>query len=174
MSLKNEHFIVKKYANRRLYNTQTSCYVSLADIFDMVKRGENFSVIDVKTDEDITHSILVQVIFDQESKGINVLPTDFLRQIIRFYGNSGAPYVTEYLSRSMGYFTENQDRMQNFFTAAKEGMTPGFMRSFLEMQTDYVRKAWSFPLRTDLNKHTPTSADTQSEDEKNSDNNPKG
>lgn len=139
----NDHFIVKKYANRRLYNTQTSCYVSLADIFDMVKRGENFSVIDVKTDDDITHSVLTQVIFDQESKGLCVLPTDFLRQIIRFYGNSSAPYVTEYLSRSMRYFIDHQEKMQAFMqNAAGVDAAPPFMRQMMDMQAEFLKRAW--------------------------------
>ncbi|MET0154651.1 MAG: polyhydroxyalkanoate synthesis repressor PhaR [Rickettsiales bacterium] len=138
--------VIKKYANRRLYNTGTSCYVSLADIFDMVKRGEPFTVTDVKSGTDITHFILTQVIFDQESKGLNVMPTEFLRQVIRFYGHSSGPAVTHYLQHSMQYFIDHQDNMQRAFAGAAEMMPAGGYREILEHQMDWWRKAWSFPV----------------------------
>ncbi len=76
--------VIKKYANRRLYNTSTSSYVTLDDLSEMVKKGNDFSVYDAKTGEDITRSVLTQIIFDEENKGQNLLPIRFLRQLIRF------------------------------------------------------------------------------------------
>src|SRR5213075_947616 len=83
-----EPVTIKKYANRRLYNTGTSTYVTLEDLADMVKSGEDFVVYDAKSGEDITRSVLTQIIFEQENKGQNLLPVAFLRQLIRFYGDS--------------------------------------------------------------------------------------
>jgi polyhydroxyalkanoate synthesis repressor PhaR len=137
--------VVKKYANRRLYNTQTSCYVSLADIFDMVKRGEEFVVTDVKTGKDITHAILTQVIFDQESRGLSLLPAGFLRQLIRFYGHSSGPVVAQYLQQSMQYFTEHQENMARMFSGAAEAATPNVYRDMLKRHMDWWQNAWKFP-----------------------------
>lgn len=149
MKRNNDPVVVKKYANRRLYNTQTSCYVSLADIFDMVKRDERFIVVDVKSGNDITHSILSQVIFDQESGGLNLMPTEFLRQIIRFYGHSSGPTVTKYLQHSMQYFIDHQDRMQAMFGAAADAAPVGAYRDMIETQMNWWRNAWSFPQGND-------------------------
>ena len=80
--------VIKKYANRRLYNTATSSYVTLDFLADMVKNGEDFVVYDAKSGDDITHSVLTQIIFEEESKGQNLLPIQFLRQLIKFYGDS--------------------------------------------------------------------------------------
>jgi polyhydroxyalkanoate synthesis repressor PhaR len=89
---------IKKYANRRLYNTGTSTYVTLEDLAAMVKEGEDFLVYDAKTGDDITRSVLAQIIFEQENKaGQNLLPTTFLRQLIRFYGDSMQMVVPKYL-----------------------------------------------------------------------------
>ena len=85
--------VIKKYANRRLYNTSTSTYVTLDDLADMVKQGTDFAVYDAKTGEDITRSVLTQIIFEEESKGTNLLPINFLRQLIRFYGDSMQAFV---------------------------------------------------------------------------------
>ncbi|RMF02535.1 MAG: polyhydroxyalkanoate synthesis repressor PhaR, partial [Alphaproteobacteria bacterium] len=84
----DEPVIIKKYANRRLYNTDTSTYVTLDDLAEMVKSERDFVVYDAKTGEDLTHSVLTQIIVEQESKGQNLLPIRFLRQLIRFYGDS--------------------------------------------------------------------------------------
>src|SRR5919206_1897081 len=88
MAKSGEPVTIKKYANRRLYNTGTSTYVTLEDLASMVKGGEDFVVFDAKTGEDITRSVLTQIIFEQENKGQNLLPITFLRQLIRFYGDS--------------------------------------------------------------------------------------
>src|SRR5260370_7211854 len=93
---------IKKYANRRLYHTGTSTYVTLEDLANMVKRGDDFVVFDAKTGDEITRSVLTQIIFEQEGKdGQNLLPISFLRQLIRFYGHSLQPLVPTYLSLSI-------------------------------------------------------------------------
>ncbi|NOX96331.1 MAG: polyhydroxyalkanoate synthesis repressor PhaR, partial [Alphaproteobacteria bacterium] len=96
-----EPTIIKKYANRRLYNTATSSYVTLDYLAEMVKNGEDFVVYDAKSGEDITHSVLTQIIFEEESKGQNLLPIQFLRQLIKFYGDSLQSFVPSYLEMSM-------------------------------------------------------------------------
>jgi polyhydroxyalkanoate synthesis repressor PhaR len=105
---------IKKYANRRLYNTGTSTYVTLEDLATMVKAGENFVVYDAKSSEDITRSVLAQIIFEQENKeGQNLLPINFLRQLIRFYGDSMQMMVPRYLEVSLESFTKEQEKMRN-------------------------------------------------------------
>ncbi|MBI3675635.1 MAG: polyhydroxyalkanoate synthesis repressor PhaR [Proteobacteria bacterium] len=105
--------IIKKYANRRLYNTQTSSYVTLDHLAQMVKEGVEFEVRDARTSEDITRSVLTQIIFEEEGKGQNLLPIKFLRQLIRFYGDSLQAFVPGYLDLSMDSFTKNQEAMRN-------------------------------------------------------------
>src|SRR6186713_1984452 len=101
---------IKKYANRRLYNTGTSTYVTLEDLATMVKNGEDFAVFDAKSGEDITRSVLTQIIFEQENKegGQNLLPINFLRQLIRFYGDSMQMMVPRYLEVSIDSLTREQ------------------------------------------------------------------
>jgi polyhydroxyalkanoate synthesis repressor PhaR len=109
---------VKKYANRRLYNTATSTYVTLEDLAQMVKDGCDFVVNDAKTGEDITHQVLTQIIFEQENKGINLLPISFLRQLIRFYGDSMQSLVPSYLDMSVKHLAREQDRLRQQVTDA--------------------------------------------------------
>jgi len=98
--------MIKKYANRRLYNTASSTYVTLADLAKMVKNGDDFVVFDAKTNEDITRSVLTQIIFEQEGiEGQSLLPTTFLRQLIRFYGDSMQALLPSYLEFSIDRFT---------------------------------------------------------------------
>lgn len=104
---------IKKYANRRLYNTASSAYVTLADLAKMVKSGEDFVVYDAKTNEDITRSVLTQIIFEQEGiEGQSLLPTTFLRQLIRFYGDSMQALVPSYLEFSIDRFTGERQAMR--------------------------------------------------------------
>src|SRR5215204_3788103 len=113
MAKSDEPITIKKYANRRLYNTGTSTYVTLEDLATMVKAGENFVVFDAKTSEDITRSVLAQIIFEQENKeGQNLLPINFLRQLIRFYGDSMQMMVPRYLEVSLESFTKEQEKMR--------------------------------------------------------------
>ena len=105
--------VIKKYANRRLYNTGSSTYVTLEDLAQLVKKGENFQVFDAKTNEEITRSVLTQIIFEQEGKeGQSLLPIDFLRQLIRFYGDSVQMLVPSYLQFSLEKFVGEQQKMR--------------------------------------------------------------
>lgn len=108
--------IVKKYANRRLYNTATSSYVTLDDLSEMVKEGLDFIVYDAKSGDDITRSVLTQIIFEQESRGQNLLPIQFLRRLIRFYGDSMQGFVPSYLEASMEAFSRQQEQMRDTFS----------------------------------------------------------
>ena len=118
---KTEPVIIKKYANRRLYNTQTSSYVTLDHLATMVKDGTEFEVQDARTGEDITRSVLTQIIFEEEAKGQNLLPIKFLRQLIRFYGDSLQAFVPGYLDMSMDSFTKNQGAMRDRIAEAMDG-----------------------------------------------------
>jgi polyhydroxyalkanoate synthesis repressor PhaR len=113
--------IIKKYANRRLYNTQTSSYVTLDHLAAMVKEGTEFEVQDARTGEDITRSVLTQIIFEEEAKGQSLLPIKFLRQLIRFYGDSLQSFVPGYLDMSMDGFTKNQGAMRDRIAEAMGG-----------------------------------------------------
>ena len=123
--------IIKKYANRRLYNTRSSAYVTLEHLSEMVKDGTDFVVYDAKTGEDITRSVLTQIIFDEESRGQNLLPIQFLRQLIRFYGDSMQAFLPSYLELSLDSFTRQQERMRGQVIGAV-GAAPGI--GFLEDQ----------------------------------------
>src|SRR3984957_19881037 len=113
--------IIKKYANRRLYNTQTSSYVTLDHLAAMVKEGTEFEVRDARTGDDITRSVLTQIIFEEEAKGQSLLPIKFLRQLIRFYGDSLQSFVPGYLDMSMESFTKNQGAMRDRIAEALGG-----------------------------------------------------
>jgi polyhydroxyalkanoate synthesis repressor PhaR len=113
--------VIKKYANRRLYNTQTSSYVTLDHLCEMVKEGTEFEVRDARTGDDITRSVLTQIIFEEEAKGQSLLPIKFLRQLIRFYGDSLQGFVPGYLDMSMESFTKNQEAMRNRIAEAFGG-----------------------------------------------------
>ena len=104
--------VVKKYANRRLYNTATSSYVTLDDLARMIKSGGDFVAYDAKTGEDITRSVLTQIIVEQEQKGQNLLPISFLRQLISLYGDSMQFLVPGYLEQAMLAFAQNQEQMR--------------------------------------------------------------
>ena len=118
---KAEPVVIKKYANRRLYNTQTSSYVTLDHLAGMVKDGVEFEVQDARTGDDITRSVLTQIIFEEEAKGQNLLPIKFLRQLIRFYGDSLQAFVPGYLDMSMDSFTKNQGAMRDRIAEAMGG-----------------------------------------------------
>ena len=113
--------IIKKYANRRLYNTGTSSYITLEQLCDMVKEGVEFEVRDARTDEDITRQVLGQIIFEEENKGQHLLPIQFLRQLIRFYGDSLQAFVPSYLEISMDSFAKNQNDIRKKFADALGG-----------------------------------------------------
>src|SRR5262245_53850924 len=112
MAKEKEPTTIKKYANRRLYNTGTSTYVTLEDLAEMVKSGEDFIVYDAKSGEDITRSVLTQIIFEQENKGQNLLPITFLRQLIRFYGDSIQNLIPTYLDFSIDSLVREQEKLR--------------------------------------------------------------
>src|SRR6266478_5633584 len=119
MAKPEEPIVIKKYANRRLYNTGTSTYVTLEDLAGMVKNGEDFVVYDAKSSEDITRSVLTQIIFEQENKaGQNLLPIAFLRQLIRFYGDSMQMLVPRYLEVSIQSLAREQEKFRQHMSQA--------------------------------------------------------
>jgi len=121
MASDKQPITIKKYANRRLYNTGTSAYVTLEDLAEMVKKGEDFVVYDAKTGEDITRSVLTQIIFEQEGKnGQSLLPITFLRQLIRFYGDSMQMLVPSYLEFTIDKLTKEQQKFRDQFASAFE------------------------------------------------------
>src|SRR6266567_3505349 len=122
MAKSDQPTTIKKYANRRLYNTGTSTYVTLEDLAAMVKEGEDFLVYDAKTGDDITRSVLAQIIFEQENKaGQNLLPTTFLRQLIRFYGDSMQMVVPKYLEQAIASLTQEQEKFRKQIATSLSG-----------------------------------------------------
>ncbi len=107
-----DHIVIKKYANRRLYNTEKSSYVTLDDLAQMVREGQDFVVRDAKSGEDITRAVLTQIIFEEEAKGQTMLPANFLRQLIRLYGDTLQGVVPGYLEASMETFSRNQEKLR--------------------------------------------------------------
>jgi polyhydroxyalkanoate synthesis repressor PhaR len=139
MASKDEPTVIKKYANRRLYNTGTSTYVTLEDLANMVKDGEDFIVHDAKSGDDLTHAVLTQIIFEQEGKtGQSILPISVLRQLISFYGDQMQTVLPSYLEHSMSVFSRDQDRIREQM-ASMVGKSPVDMiasgQQILEEQT---------------------------------------
>ncbi len=125
MSDAKQAITIKKYANRRLYNTSTSTYVTLSDLAKMVKEGIEFNVYDAKTSEDLTRSVLTQIIVEEEGKaGQNLLPISFLRQLIGFYGDNMQWMVPKYLEQSMQALSTNQDKIRGYFQNTFGGIFP--------------------------------------------------
>ena len=133
---------IKKYANRRLYNTATSSYVTLDYLGRMVKDGIDFVVYDAKTGEDITRSVLTQIIVEEEAKGQHLLPISFLRQIIALYGDNLQWMVPNYLEEAMKSFNQNQERMRQYFQQTMTGMFPfGPLEQMSKQQLGMVERA---------------------------------
>ncbi|GAB4071433.1 polyhydroxyalkanoate synthesis repressor PhaR [Ancylobacter sonchi] len=169
MAKSNEPVTIKKYANRRLYNTGTSTYVTLEDLALMVKNGEDFVVYDAKSGEDITHSVLTQIIFEQEGKGQNLLPINFLRQIIRFYGDSMQMLVPRYLDMSIENFTRDQEKFREQFakTFGVGGFpTGGFgaMEEQVRRNIDIFDRTFKMFLPNAREEATPTAPATKTDD----------
>ncbi len=122
---------IKKYANRRLYNTATSCYVTLDYLANLVKAGADFAVYDARSGDDITRSVLTHIIVEEEAKGHSMLPVSFLRNLISFYGDSLQVVVPRYLEHSMQAFSRNQEQMREYMSGAFDGLNP--FTSFEEM-----------------------------------------
>ncbi len=117
----SEPVIIKKYANRRLYNTETSSYITLDLLSQMTREGREFTVVDAKSGEDITHNVLTQIIMEEEQRGKNMLPVNFLRQLISMYGDSMQSMVPQYLEASMDAFRKNQQQFQEAMKGAFGG-----------------------------------------------------
>jgi polyhydroxyalkanoate synthesis repressor PhaR len=145
MTKPGEPTIIKKYANRRLYHTGTSTYVTLDDLAVMVKNGEEFVVTDAKTSDDITRSVLTQIIFELESKEgqQNMLPVSFLRQLIGYYGDQMQGLVPSYLDHSMQMFAKEQQRFREQMTKAMSGNVVGAMQDQTRANMEMFQKAFS-------------------------------
>ncbi len=145
MNKSDNPVIIKKYANRRLYNTGTSTYVTLEDLAAMVKRGEDFAVYDAKSGEDITRSVLTQIIFEQENKegGQNLLPITFLRQLIRFYGDSMQTLVPRFLETSIDSFTKEQGKFREQMAQAFGGVGFGAMEDQVRRNMEMFERAFA-------------------------------
>ncbi|HZW46776.1 MAG TPA: polyhydroxyalkanoate synthesis repressor PhaR [Microvirga sp.] len=138
MATEKQPTVIKKYANRRLYHTGTSAYVTLEDLAGMVRQGEDFVVYDAKSGEDITRTVLAQIIFEQENKeGQNLLPVTVLRQLIRFYGDSMQALVPSYLEFSMNNLSQEQQKL-------REQMAQAFGPGAFQAMEEQVRKNMSF------------------------------
>lgn len=156
---------IKKYANRRLYNTATSSYVTLDYLAQMVREGQDFTVEDAKTGEDITRSVLTQIIVEEEAKGQNMLPINFLRQLISLYGDNLQFLVPRYLEQSMDAFASNQERMRQYM---KESFGPMFpFDRFQEMSKqnmaffEHAMSMWN-PFKGASGPAEPAKAETKS------------
>src|SRR5262245_17785169 len=134
---KKEAVVIKKYANRRLYNTETSTYVTLDDLASMVRSDRDFVVYDAKTGDDLTHSVLTQIIVEQENRqgGQTLLPIPFLRQLIRFYDDSIARMVPSYLQFSLENLVKEQEKFRTMFASALTNPAAAF-----EVYQDQARK----------------------------------
>ncbi|WP_201829754.1 polyhydroxyalkanoate synthesis repressor PhaR [Microvirga zambiensis] len=138
MATEKQPTVIKKYANRRLYHTGTSTYVTLEDLAGMVRKGEDFVVYDAKSGEEITRSVLAQIIFEQENKeGPNLLPVTVLRQLIRFYGDSMQALVPSYLEFSMNNLSQEQQKL-------REQMASAFGPGAFQAMEEQVRKNMGF------------------------------
>ncbi len=115
--------VIKKYANRRLYDTGTSAYITLEDLCDRVKDGKDFVVVDAKTGQDLTRQVLTQIIFEQETKGFKILPTSFLRNVIQYYDNNMQEVMQHYLEGSMKTFVTNKEQLKSMFGQTMLGKT---------------------------------------------------
>jgi len=145
----SEPTIIKKYANRRLYDTGTSTYVTLEDLARMVRDGQDFVVKDARTEEDITRAVLGQIIFDLEGRGQHLLPIAFLRQLIRFYGDSMQAVLPAYLETTLAAFVHNQEDLRRQMTGAFKGNAFGLVeeqaRRNVELFSEAMRMWMPFP-----------------------------
>jgi polyhydroxyalkanoate synthesis repressor PhaR len=168
MATEKQPTVIKKYANRRLYHTGTSTYVTLEDLAGMVRNGEDFVVYDAKSGEEITRSVLTQIIFEQENKeGQNLLPVTFLRQLIRFYGDSLQALVPSYLEFSMENLSREQQKLreqmaQAFGPAAFHAMEEQ-VRSNMKFFTEAMRMFSPFAKRDEARSEGKAGGDSAGE-----------
>jgi polyhydroxyalkanoate synthesis repressor PhaR len=139
--------VVKKYANRRLYNTESSSYITLENLAEMVRAGRDFVVYDAKTGDDITRGVLTQIIVEEEGKGHNLLPTNFLRQLIGFYGGAMQGVVPGYLDQAMKAFTQHQEQMKETMRKTVGSMSSlfpfGNVEEISRQNLAMIDRAWS-------------------------------
>jgi len=135
-SAKQEPVVIKKYANRRLYDTDTSAYITLEDMCERVKTGREFIVVDAKTGQDLTRQVLTQIILERELKGHELLPIEFLRSVIRFYDDKMHNVLQNYLDASMKAFMNNQEKMRGMMGKSTAGFAP--FNQFEEMTRQNV------------------------------------
>src|SRR5580692_6130974 len=137
--------VVKKYANRRLYNTESSSYITLDNLADMVRQGRDFVVYDAKTSEDITRGVLTQIIVEEEGKGRALLPTAFLRQLIGFYGDQMQSMVPRFLEQAMSAFGQQQEQMRAAMQKTMGNLFPfGSMEEVSRQNVAMMERAMSF------------------------------
>ena len=161
--------VIQKYANRRLYNKATSTYITLDDLAGMVREGVDFVVYDAKSGEDITRKVLTQIIFEEESRGQNLLPIQFLRQLIRFYGDQMQAFLPSYLELSLDTFIRQQERVRSPFANLNATALPGFEDQIRQNMAlfDRAMKMFSpFPFRPDEGEAAPvaTTPETPKDD----------
>ena len=148
----SDKVVIQKYANRRLYNKATSTYITLDDLAGMVREGVDFVVYDAKTGEDITRKVLTQIIFEEESSGQSLLPIQFLRQLIRFYGDQMQAFLPSYLELSLDSFIRQQERLRSQFTTmspAGIGVYEEQIRQNLALFDRAMKMFSPFPFRAD-------------------------
>lgn len=133
---KQNTVVIKKYANRRLYDTETSAYITLEDMCERVKAGRDFVVVDAKTGQDLTRQVLTQIILERELKGHQLLPVEFLRSVIGFYDDKMQSVLQNYLDASMKAFMTNQDKMRSVMGKSQTGFAP--FNQFEEMTRQNV------------------------------------
>lgn len=162
--------VIKKYANRRLYNTSTSSYVTLDDLCQMVKGGREFLVYDAKTGDDITRAVLTQIIVEEEQKGQNLLPISFLRQLIGLYGDNMQWLVPRYLEQAMAAFAQNQEQMRKNLQQTFGGLFPfgkleemgkqnlALFEQTMKMFSPFPTPTGGAPAATDEEKEKPAAA----------------
>jgi len=172
-----ETVTIKKYANRRLYNTAASTYVTLDHLSEMVREGIDFVVLDAKTGDDITRSVLTQIIFEQESRGQNLLPVQFLRRLIRFYGDQMQGFLPPYLEMSMESFAKAQEKMRENMSRAFGATTPmaaleeqaqrnmALFQQALSMWTPFAAGATGSPFPGMPSARAPAASDDADKDE---------
>ena len=151
--------VIQKYANRRLYNKATSTYITLDDLAGMVREGVDFVVYDAKTGEDITRKVLTQIIFEEESRGQNLLPIQFLRQLIRFYGDQMQAFLPSYLELSLDSFIRQQERLRSQFTTINPtgiGVYEEQIRQNLALFDRAMKMFSPFPFRGEEGDAAPT------------------
>lgn len=135
--------VVKKYANRRLYNTETSSYITLDNLADMIRAGRDFVVYDAKSGEDITRGVLTQIIVEEESKGTSMLPTAFLRQLIGFYGGSLQGVVPRYLEQAMASFSRQQQQLRQVVQQTFSPFMPASVEEMSRQNVAMIERAMS-------------------------------